>query len=295
MAQADSSQQDTPRCPSFGSLPPELLLMIFRHVWNRDREGQVYLAHCSMVCSKWRPVAQALLFTDVTLLYKDEPYIFLDAIGKNPSLGHATKVLDIRLDPFLPYGRKYDYDQRPRPVNDITAHCPRLYHLIFEASPRMDEQLSSLFPSSTLTTLQALSLNVREDALFNGLSFNLPDILHLLHQFTSLAHLRLENMYQLALPLPHPPHPPSPSYELFEFSWINFDTDYEESVPPGDRFNYVSKWLFGKSSKDPLIFEIFEEDYDTNREIIPSFLRRHGVRLISLRIELQAWFIEELG
>ncbi|KAG8937782.1 hypothetical protein FRC03_007859 [Tulasnella sp. 419] len=128
----------------------------------------------------------------------------------------------------------------------------------------------------TPTRLGALSLHIPYCGLILN-SFDLPDVLHLLHQFTSLAHLRLRNMNQLSLRNPPPQYPSSPSYRFIEFGWTNSLADLSEN--PRDRFGYISNWLVGNSSEGPSIFALAVGD-DVESEILPSFLKQHGERLI---------------
>ncbi|KAG8924530.1 hypothetical protein FRC02_010359 [Tulasnella sp. 418] len=111
------------------SLPVKLLLDILEYAWDRKRQGQITLAHCSLVCSSWRPIAQTLLFTDVVLRYEPEAENFLKTIQESPQLGRATKILSFEEATMLSYEMLSDLSAQSRLVWNITRLCPHLYHL----------------------------------------------------------------------------------------------------------------------------------------------------------------------
>ncbi|KAG8953539.1 hypothetical protein FRC03_011748 [Tulasnella sp. 419] len=271
-------------------LPTELLLTIMEYAWNRKRGDQVTLAHCSLVCSKWRPIAQRLLFTEVTLRDEPDAKTFLQAIQEPTALGGATKILTLEESTMLSYEWQ-PHSFRSWLVWDITKLCPNLYHLDLQFATDFDVSLlSTILHPHTFNTLQSLSLTFPDPGYSEPTRVSLHDIRPLLQQFSGLTNLRIEAAYALwdTDSSASPPWTPPPSFELYKLGWINTGHDkYLEN----DSLNQLTDWLFGGSRGGPYIFDLVEDPYD-QVQFLEHFIEKHGENLVSLHSSIDAWKLD---
>ncbi|KAG8913656.1 hypothetical protein FRC02_005363, partial [Tulasnella sp. 418] len=236
-----------------GVLPVELVILILEHVWNRDWNARFDLSSCSLVCKAWRPIAQRLRFTEVIIVDELRAASFLSAIQHNPSLGRATKILDLRIELRSPPSLSYD----------ITSHCPNIYFLKVEfpflpfSDPRCSFQTTDILHPRTFKELQALSIRVDRDPYRSYIaSVKLNDLHYFLHQFSSLAHLRLQDVCALPNMKPSDSLPPPPSFNLYEFSWTD--------------------------QTNPSVVQLDDYDREYAGAILCHFISNYGQNLISI-------------
>ncbi|KAG8914251.1 hypothetical protein FRC02_005059, partial [Tulasnella sp. 418] len=283
----DQPEGDLQR-PALGSqatpLPPELLLTILEYMWDRDPQQLINLSNCSMVCSRWRPIAQALLFTEVSLDVEEKAECFLSGIRSNPLLGQATRLMALEYPSLRSYQVKSGAEAKANLIHDITALCPSLYRLKIELLPRMTRKmLKNLFHPRTFKTLQALWLEFDGAIWTHQVNINFNDILHFLYRFSSLSHLRLQNAHLLKLPdTEFRDVPPLPSFSLYEFSWINDDIFRTESIH--GLFVAFSIWLFFKEG--PYIITLLEEYQEAEHDMLVYFIEAHGANLVSMGVQI---------
>ncbi|KAG8953536.1 hypothetical protein FRC03_011745 [Tulasnella sp. 419] len=205
------------------SLPVELLLDILEYAWDRNRQGQITLAHCPLVCSSWTPIAQTLLFTEVVLRCESDAENFLKTIQDSPQLGQAARILSLEEATMSSYAMQSDLSAQPRLVWDITRLCPHLYHLYLDVPHYVNgELLTTLLHPRTFATLQSFHLAIQEPRVDYPTQTGLDDIFHLLQQFLTLSHLHIEDLYLVAETTSALPCSLPPSFQLHEFGWINW-------------------------------------------------------------------------
>ncbi|KAG8949074.1 hypothetical protein FRC03_000450 [Tulasnella sp. 419] len=269
------------------SLPTELLLDILEYAWDRKRQGQITLAHCSLVCSSWRPIAQTLLFTEVVLGYEPEAENFLKTIQDSPQLGRATKILSFEEATMLSYESRSDLTHQSCLVWNITRLCPHLYHLYLEVPYYVNgEVLRTLLHPRTSATLQSFHLTIQEPRGDYPAHVRFIDIFRLFQQFLALSHLRVENPYVVAenaLTFPHSTlrSSPPPSFKLYEFGWINPGWDTVVSIDDG--FMDITDWLFRAPGGGPYIFELQERNSVHEIDVFDYFMSKHAQNLHSIR------------
>ncbi|KAG8941398.1 hypothetical protein FRC03_004551 [Tulasnella sp. 419] len=222
---------------------------------------------------------------EVILIYNLRARAFLAAVRGNPSLGRATKILDIS-DDIL--------STEPNLAYKITAKCPNLYRLTHCIPPHIGQKsLQSLLYPRTFTTLQALVLQLEPPPEKYASETSL---MHFLRQFSSLSHLILENVHLLGKrPLnpflftyspPSPPFelpPPPPSFKLKEFGWIT-GSHYQGSL---GTFKSIVTWLFQEPSNGPLYFHTNVEDPRGHSKILVWFIENYGRNLISISASVE--------
>ncbi|KAG8917510.1 hypothetical protein FRC02_003070 [Tulasnella sp. 418] len=287
-----STIQDPPKTTHkspISLLPLELLLIIMEFMWNRSPMQRINLSRCSLVCKKWRPIAQALLFTEVVLHRESTAKSFLSALNSNLSLGRVTRILSVRASPGNgDSGLPARFCKlRPDLIKAITAKCPGLYHVVLEVPIRMEGVvLKGILQSQTLERLQALDLVLDTNSSIMS-TLTLQDILQFLSKFSALSHLHItnislvverENDSQLDVP--------PPQFQLFEFGWA---TDRFSGHPGNVKiFKIFSDWLFGDSSEVLRVLDLNESCPEAANEIFRSFIFRHGRKLTSIRTSITA-------
>ncbi|KAG8916032.1 hypothetical protein FRC02_004275 [Tulasnella sp. 418] len=271
----EETSADTLHSP-ISSLPSELLVMILEHVWGRVNSE---VLNCSLVCSRWRPIAQRMIYTEAILTLEENASRFLDAVRGNPSLGRATKIINFRRSHRLVYS-----GTRPKPdqIKDIVSYCPRLYQLSLPIFSELNgEDLKAMVPSMVLPTLRALHIFIPlEEGESNELVLETQDILHFLHQFSSLSHLLMEDIHRLKPSSLNSGRPPPPSFQLYEFNWIG--NNYHELESPFKKFCDVTDWLFERSPRGPRIFGLDERSFEVEVDMLHHLLKNYGKDLISL-------------
>ncbi|KAG8920894.1 hypothetical protein FRC02_000578 [Tulasnella sp. 418] len=268
---------------SSNALPVELAMAILERVWNRSWTSRFDLRSCSLVCRTWRSMAQKLLFTEAIISNERHGQSFLSTIQHNPSLGSAVKLLDLRFDPLALYNPLSYKGTETALLYQITTHCPQLHHLKMRFPVhRFSESTKNLLYPRTLNTLQALDLRVDDSRLNSERNATVIDILHFLNQFTSLSHLRLADVGPLSFKGPANNLPPPPSFELYEFSWL----DYSPWGSMGNDLSRVADWLFGNSTKGPMVFQLHDSDEFYNTETLSYFLTNYGQNLVSLSLSI---------
>ncbi|KAG8922898.1 hypothetical protein FRC02_011539 [Tulasnella sp. 418] len=260
------------------SLPPELILIILEYVWNREQSYK-NLCQCSLVCRRWRSMAQELIFTEVSLYGRATTQSFLSAIQTNPSLGSATKSLELQIGshsftPSWPHQRVL-----PETAYAVTSRCPCLYRLNLTIPSSLDTSLqTSLLNPHTFMTLRALDLSMysAEQGFTNKIY--ITDLFQFLHQFVALSHLhmRIHSGKMLRSSDASPSLPPPPSFHLVEFAC--------PTMPTTEAFKLVTDWLFPKSSDSLCILELPMDRINWND--VRHFISNHGKNLVSLRLFL---------
>ncbi|KAG8953781.1 hypothetical protein FRC03_011660 [Tulasnella sp. 419] len=268
---------------SAAPLPPELLFIIFQYMWNRLATQRTSLARCSLVCTRWRPVAQELLFTEVVLHRESAAQSFLSAIKKDSQLGRATKVLSIKVDSWPSAALPQHRGLSPLTTYGITVRCPFLYQINLQVSSYLyGTELKTLLHLQTFEKLQALYLYLRPEYTLESRT-TIQDVLRFLSHFHALSHLRLRGIRQLSCPAGLVTPPPSPSYQLFEFCWMNYGCSHNSDTHT--HFNLITNWLFLTSSEKLRIFEF--EDHDTmSRNSLQGFISKYAKNLASIRVNL---------
>ncbi|KAG8917050.1 hypothetical protein FRC02_003389 [Tulasnella sp. 418] len=268
-----SKSLDTSYSP-FKALPPELLLFILEAAWDRGKSTRSDFSSFSLVCSEWRHIAQVILFTEVSLRELSSTQSFLSAISTNPTLGHATTILN-----FVFLYWSVDPEEYLHLVRSITDLCPRIYrlHLDFWHKTPRDGFLNSL-GSHTLANLTALALAIEfKHGVLDyhesqpGLDLTYQDVINFLGRFSSLRHLYLHG--QLWVNEPEVIYiPPPPLFQLYEFTYFGCETSM---TIVGSMLN----WILTTSSSSLRIFSMEDDGQNWGR-----LLQRHGKNIYSLRL-----------
>ncbi|KAG8953778.1 hypothetical protein FRC03_011657 [Tulasnella sp. 419] len=270
-------------------LPSELVRIILQYMWNRSVVQRRSLRYCSLVCRQWRPIAQALLFTEVTLRREVSAQSFLSATQANPSLGSTVKSLELH----VASDRDSSLEQSERRVSHsasyaVTSRCPSLYRLNLGVPGSLDTALlATLLHPHILATLRALDLDVANNQ--NNRDMYIADFFRFLHPFLHLSHLRLRGIGgTLERPNVPPASSPSPSFHLVEFSWLNHSHYLSPYLK--NTFQLVTDWLCSESAESLRIFEF--QDTGVKWDNFRRFLSNHGGNLESLRLLLNQNFAE---
>ncbi|KAG8937647.1 hypothetical protein FRC03_007947, partial [Tulasnella sp. 419] len=269
-------------------LPPELVLVILRYMWNRSACETKSLHHCSLVCRQWRPIAQALLFTEVILDREVSAQSFISATQGNPSLGSTVKSLELHVASDPDSSLELLTAQVSHSASyAATSRCPRLYRLkLVNPGSLNTALLTTLVHPHTFVTLRALELNMEEK--LESVDHYLTDFFRFLHHFQHLSHLRLQGIGgELERPSISPTSPPSPSFHLVDFSWINEGSF--QRLYPTSKFKLVTDWLFPKSPRNLRILEF--RDAHAEWDDFRQFLSNHGRSLDSIRLLLNKYHI----
>ncbi|KAG8948912.1 hypothetical protein FRC03_000534 [Tulasnella sp. 419] len=170
------------------NLPSELFISIIHHSRTQDEFAFSDLSDLrsfSLVSSKWRSIAQKMIFAKVMLHNVSQAKTFLSSIQSNRSLGEATRFLQLRRLGCLGQPDTFLWAL----IRSITESCPRLYGIgiaFDDKTPR--EDLLNLF-DHTFENLRSLtfSIDFRVHSSSPKLSFH--DILDFIGLFSSLGHL----------------------------------------------------------------------------------------------------------
>ncbi|KAG8958365.1 hypothetical protein FRC03_009192 [Tulasnella sp. 419] len=224
--QHGSSSHYTPSSNYFPSypfkrLPKELLLYSLELNWEQGSEDIIRdFASFSLVSSEWRPIAQRILFSKVTITTIQRAQRLIAALTSNQSLARATIILH--------FSGKYYFSAHPDEVfhsyRVITDLCPNLYRLDINIWDRTSSELlpSGLGPR-TYTNLKALSLTMTPAVIHEyhdapSVKMTSEDLLDFLGRFSSLKHLQLLGTMDIDPPVTRTV-PSYPSLHLYEFAY----------------------------------------------------------------------------
>ncbi|KAG8913165.1 hypothetical protein FRC02_005609 [Tulasnella sp. 418] len=222
------AQTTSPSYP-FKRLPKELLLSILELNWEQRSEDIIRdFASYSLVSSEWRPIAQRILFSEVTISTIQRAQCLIAALTSNLSLARAIVILHFSGD--------YYFSTHPDEVfhsyRVITDLCPNLYRLDINICDRTSPELlpTGLGPR-TYTHLKALSLtmtasDIREYRDAPSVKMTSEDLLDFLGRFSSLKHLQLLGAMDIDPPVTRTDHS-YPSLHLYEFVFRGWRTNQQ--------------------------------------------------------------------
>ncbi|KAG8926021.1 hypothetical protein FRC02_009263 [Tulasnella sp. 418] len=259
--------------PPFLKVPSELLITILEYAWKRDAARASDMASFSLVCSKWRPIAQRILFTEIVLYSVSSAKHLLRTLHGNKSLGQSIRILDF----WNVVSPGAGPDQVP--VRHITELCPNLYQLSLNLWNDIERTtLLQLLDPHTYSNLKALKLVVVDAPNGNA---TLQDMFDFLAQFSVLSHLRFPGPFDVEI---SPPIflPPSPPFQLYEFAWEVERSDH--LLLP-----LMLDWLFGEDARRLRILLVNHScnEFDPRDTLWASLLRNFGKGLRSLRLLLE--------